>query len=200
MNAIIILAAGASVRLGTPKQRLLFRGKSLLLHAIHEATATGSSPVIVVLGANALIIRQDIELEPVHIVYNPEWEAGMGTSIYAGMKALSDIAPRATSVLLMLCDQPFADRLLLSRLLAKKEETGRGIAAAAYATTLGAPVLLDQRYFNDLRMLQDGDGAKPLLNKYSHDVTSVAFPAGIVDIDTAADYAQLVNQDNCKNI
>lgn len=194
MTPIIILAAGASSRLGTPKQLVPYNGRFLLLHAIYEALATGS-PVIVVLGANANCIRPSIEREPVHVVVNPDWEAGPGTSISAGIKALDAQAPDANGVLLMLCDQPFADRCLLTALLKAKETSGKEIVACAYGSTIGVPVLFSHRYFDALQTLPPRKGAKSLLNLHSTDLTIISFPKGIIDIDTAKDYERCLQHD-----
>src|SRR5947208_14502915 len=86
---VVILAAGASTRLGVAKQLLAFRGRSLLRHAVEEALASGCRAVVVVLGAHAARLQEDIDELPALVVLNPRWSEGMGTSIRAGIEALA---------------------------------------------------------------------------------------------------------------
>lgn len=78
--AIIILAAGASTRMGTPKQLLPYQGCSLLRYTIESAMASVCQPVVVVLGANAQQIASEVNQSSVMVVENPDWHLGMGSS------------------------------------------------------------------------------------------------------------------------
>src|ERR1035437_6793844 len=109
MPGIIILAAGSSGRLGSPKQNLIYKGQTLLQGAIETAVASACEPVIIVLGANENVIRQSIEGSNATIVYNADWQEGMASSIRVGITALKKINPESDAVILMLCDQPFVD-------------------------------------------------------------------------------------------
>ena len=80
MTGLIILAAGQSARMGQPKQKLLYKGESLLQHVVHAALNSTCRPVIVILGAYADTISADIEGEPVVVIHNPNWEEGMASS------------------------------------------------------------------------------------------------------------------------
>ncbi|GAA0557665.1 nucleotidyltransferase family protein [Chitinophaga japonensis] len=191
MTGLILLAAGASTRLGAPKQDLLYQGKTLLQHAIQVALSTNCTPVIVVQGAHALVISPEIPQERVTIVENPEWQEGMASSIRVGVTALEQRAPLATGVILMLCDQPLVDAEHLNNLVQKKLETGKSIVASYYNNTLGVPVLFDQSFFPHLQALKGQEGAKKLLYQYEQEVAAVPFPQGSVDIDTMTDYQQL---------
>ena len=192
MTAIIILAAGASARLGRPKQLLAYRGKMLLQHAVDEALDTSAASVIVVLGANAGAIRPAIADRAICIVENREWSNGMGTSIRAGVKSAMQLQPAIHNVLLMLCDQPLATRGFLQHMIEAKGDAGNCIAAAAYNSTLGAPVVFGSDYFESLMALPDDAGAKQLLQKYRSQVVPVPFAGGAVDVDTAQDYERLI--------
>lgn len=79
-TGIIILAAGASKRLGTPKQQLPFQNKSLLQNVVHTAAQAGTMPIVVVLGAFATQIKQELIAEKVYTVVNPHWPTGMASS------------------------------------------------------------------------------------------------------------------------
>jgi molybdenum cofactor cytidylyltransferase len=106
MTGIIILAAGSSSRMGTAKQNLNFKARTLLQTVIETAMASKCQTVAVVLGANAELIAPTIKNEPVHILINKNWSAGMGTSISYGLSQLLNLQPELISVLFMLTDQP----------------------------------------------------------------------------------------------
>ncbi|MCC9168563.1 nucleotidyltransferase family protein [Pontibacter harenae] len=194
MTGLVILAAGASTRLGEPKQRLLFKEKTLLQHAVHTALASGCEPVVAVLGANAESIKAEIQDQPVAIVCNEAWAEGMASSIRCGLTNLLTTQPNLENCIFVVCDQPFMDATLLKTIVDTKAEAGRGIVASAYKNTLGTPVLFDKTYFSDLLSLKGQEGAKKLLFKYNNAVASVPFLLGAIDIDTAADYAALKAQ------
>lgn len=191
MTGLIILAAGASTRLGSPKQQLIYKGRTLLQHCIDMALASNCSPVIVVLGAHSMVISPEIPSERVSVVQNPDWEEGMASSIRAGITALQQKAPDATEVIFMVCDQPYVDTDHLNNLVRQRLDTGKGIIASYYNDTMGVPVLFDQGFFPALLSLKGEEGAKKLLYRYEQEVAAVPFPQGSVDIDTLADYHSL---------
>jgi molybdenum cofactor cytidylyltransferase len=191
MTGVIILAAGSSSRLGTAKQNLVYQGQTLLQRAIETALVSICQPVIVVLGANENVIRPTIEEMPVNIISNADWQEGMSSSIRLGIKEIQKTEPNIASVILMLCDQPFIDFSILNVLVKTQTNNGRDIAACAYNDTIGAPVLFDVVYFEDLLLLKGQEGAKKLLVKYSDKVVSIPFPLGSVDIDTIEDYEKI---------
>jgi molybdenum cofactor cytidylyltransferase len=190
MTGIIILAAGSSSRLGTPKQNLIYKDQTLLQRAIETARVSECNPIIVILGANATVIRPTIQNSAINIIQNPDWQEGMASSIRLGIMELQRIEPTITSIIVMLCDQPFVTPLLIDQLIQTKSE--KGIVACAYNKTIGVPVLFDAKYFSELLLLKGNDGAKKLLLKYPDDVATIPFPLGSVDIDTVEDYEKLL--------
>ncbi|PSL47797.1 molybdenum cofactor cytidylyltransferase [Chitinophaga niastensis] len=191
-TGIIILAAGASQRLGTPKQQLLFQNKSLLQNVVHTAQQTGGSPVIVVLGAYATQISQQLITEEVTVTVNPNWPVGMAGSIKTGLQQLLRIAPHVSSAFLLTCDQPFINPALLQNMHALKTTSGKGIVACSYNNTIGTPVLFDKTYFPLLQLLSGQEGAKIILQQHPHHVATLDFPQGAIDIDTSSDYERLL--------
>jgi molybdenum cofactor cytidylyltransferase len=161
----------------------------LLQRSINTAVSANRKPVIVVLGANADMVRPTIDNQLVHIIHNPDWEEGMASSIRCGIEALQTLEQETESIILMLCDQPFADAALLEQLINAK--TNNGIAACAYNDTIGTPALFDSTYFEELLALQGQEGAKKVLLKYLDDVVTVPFPLGGVDVDTEEDYEKI---------
>jgi molybdenum cofactor cytidylyltransferase len=192
MTGIIILAAGSSSRFGSPKQNLVYQGKTLLQRAIQTAlTSACCDCAVVVLGANEGEIRPNISDQQVNIIYNPDWQEGMASSIRLGIAQLLYLEPLVTSAILMLCDQPFVDPLLLYQLTERKTENDSGIVACEYKNTLGVPALFDKKYFFQLMKLTGSEGAKTVINAYPDDVMSVPFSLGAIDIDTIEDFERL---------
>ena len=93
-------------------------------------------------------------------------------------------------VILMLCDQPFADESIINQLI-KVALAGKKIAASSYNGTIGSPALFDQTHFDELLDLKGNEGAKKLLLKYEQVVAKVPFPLGMIDIDTIGDFERL---------
>lgn len=190
--AAIILAAGASRRLGQPKQLLVYEGETLLERANRLASEAGASPVITVLGAYFIEICAAIPQRDSVRVLNDKWEQGIAGSIHAGLHALDAIAPESPGVLLMTCDQP---RLTAAHLRALLDlfhtQTEPAIVASAYASTLGIPATFPRGVFSDLLELRGDQGARALLVNPPCSLISVEFPGGEVDIDEPADLAQL---------
>jgi len=189
ITGVIILAAGSSSRLGQPKQNLVYKDKTLLQRTIETAMASVCDPVIVVLGANSEAIKPTIVNTDAIIVQNNEWSEGMASSIRAGIVELRKISLDVKSVILMLCDQPFVDTYLLNLLILAKSK--QGITVTSYNDTIGAPVLFDAIYFDELLQLKGTEGAKKLIQKYPDAVIEIPFPLAGVDVDTIEDFERL---------
>ncbi|MHB8208936.1 nucleotidyltransferase family protein [Mucilaginibacter sp.] len=190
MTALIILAAGASSRLGQPKQNLLFQHKTLLNRAIETGLASTCRPVIVVLGANTDVIEA-IDQDDVKAIYNNDWNEGMASSIRLAIKEIES-DNKIDQAFIMLCDQPFVTAALIDTLLQKQKETGKPIIACTYNNTIGVPVLFNRALFAELLLLKGHDGAKKILQTHQHDVITVPFEHGSIDIDTKEDYTRLL--------
>ena len=102
-----------------------------------------------------------------------------------------NLAPDLDAVVLLTCDQPFVTAPVLGQLIQLRLTSGKPIIASAYAETLGIPALFDQSCFPDLLGLKGDSGAKKIILARPHDVVLFDFPAGAIDIDTAADYKKL---------
>lgn len=193
-TAIIVLAAGASTRMGRPKQLLTYGGRTLLRNAAEMAAASLCRPIIVVLGAYADQLQSEIDGLPVQQVVNERWTEGMGSSIRAGLEALKhcDREGAAKAVVLMLCDQPFVTAAVINNLVTAFRQNGTGIIASEYGGTVGVPALFGQEYFADLAALSGAAGAKQIIAAHTSDVVRVPFPQGATDVDTPEDYRQLL--------
>lgn len=188
MNAAaLIFAAGGSSRLHTPKQLVRFRGETLLRHAVRAALSSRCSDVIVVTGAHGERCAAEVAGMPVTIQHNPRWAEGLSSSIRAGMAVVAERVLLPDCVVLLVCDQPGLEPDLINRLLETHLLTGNGIVASHYAEVLGVPALFAANYYPALTALEGDRGARQLFQQFADDCGSVAFPAGIRDIDTPAD-------------
>ncbi len=190
-TGLVLLAAGGSTRLGSSKQLLRWKGRSLLRRAAETALASGCHPVVVVLGAEAGVHRAELEGLPVRAVENACWREGMGGSLRLGMEALRE-APTLEAVVLMVCDQPAVSPEHLTALVRTHQEQGRPIVASGYAGTVGVPALFDQSLFAELEAVPASAGARPLLTKEPGRVAVVPLPGGELDVDTPEDVERLL--------
>jgi molybdenum cofactor cytidylyltransferase len=186
----VILAAGDSSRFGKPKQLVAFRGQPLLDRAIIAASAAGCRPIIVVTQNAADAISQLVATHDPIAVENPDWSEGIAASIRLGVQRLLQVAPDIQSVVLMVCDQPFASHAVVTNLIQQWAETRKSIVASAYSNTLGVPALFDRSCFPKLLQLRGDTGAKSVILKNLARVATMPFPEGNYDIDTAADLAE----------
>lgn len=193
---LILLAAGASTRMGCPKQLLLYQGRSLVRYMAEIAIFTHCEPITVVLGSNADRIRQEINDLPLHIVENKQWSAGMSSSIRAGMKKLTTVNQHLDAVIVTLGDQPMLTSSKLNQLIETYQITQSSAIASAYANTLGVPALFSHILFPELLNLTAKVGAKNLIERYIEQVEQVSFPEGAFDLDTPEDYQQLCSKQN----
>lgn len=189
--ALLLLAAGSSSRLGQPKQLLEYRGEILIRRMLKIAMKSGCAPIAVVLGANASLIEEKIWDLPVQSVHNKDWEHGMGKSLSVGVKALLEQTSSLDALLLMVVDQPFLSNSHLEKLITLFQKNNSVIVASQYGKTVGVPAIFPASLFGELIQLDGPKGAKPILNKYSSQITSIFFPKGHVDIDTPQDWQAL---------
>ena len=179
----MILAAGASSRLGHPKQLVEVGGERLLDRAVRVATEAGLAPLVVVLGAEAKRVSEVCDLRRVWVVVNARWAEGMGSSIREGVELVEGFA-EVSGVVVMTCDMPGVTPEHLSALRAEPGET----VASRYAGRCGVPGYFPRAVFPELRGLSGDTGARELLR--SARAVKLA-DGGELDIDTAEDVKRL---------
>lgn len=186
--AAVVLAAGASTRLGRPKQLVRIGGQPLVRRAARAALAAGCRPVVVVLGAAGRVVDGALTDLPVRRVRNPRWMDGVGASIACGVRAAAAGGPAGppAGCIVLPCDQP---RLTAGVLTALIERFAAGNVAAVvcrYGGTTGPPALFGAALFDRLSALTGDRGAKRVLRGCAA-VAVVDFPGGSLDVDTDAD-------------
>jgi molybdenum cofactor cytidylyltransferase len=189
---IVILAAGVSSRLGSPKQLLSYNGKTLLRHAVDEATNSNADFVVVVLGANADLLLKEIDATKASVIENKEWEEGMASSIRTGLKMLLKQQVQVDGVIFMVCDQPFVSSVVLNNLINSYKETGKPVVASDYGEVTGPPAFFHQSFFTELMQLKGDEGAKRIIQQHKNETATIPFPEGRIDIDREEDYEKLV--------
>jgi molybdenum cofactor cytidylyltransferase len=189
--AAVVLAAGGSTRFGKPKQFALFQGETLIRRVVAAAIEAGCAPVVAVTGEASAQVTLELTGLTVSIAMNPRWSSGLGSSIGVGVQRAMDLAADLDASLLLTCDQPFVTAAVLGQIIQLRLASGKPIVASAYAATLGIPAMFDRSCFADLLRLEEDSGAKKMILARLHDVVSFDFPAGEIDIDTAADYEEL---------
>ncbi|MDZ4278492.1 MAG: nucleotidyltransferase family protein, partial [Dehalococcoidia bacterium] len=128
----VILAAGASTRMGQPKQLLAYRGRPLLQRVVDAALASSLDEVVVVLGHRAEEVRAALELPPddrIRLVVNPDYAAGQSTSLRCGLRSASS---SATGAAVLLGDQPHVSAALIDRIAQAFRSADRPIVRPVY--------------------------------------------------------------------
>lgn len=180
--ACAVLAAGASRRLGAPKQLLPLRGRPLIAHIVEAACASVAAQVAVVLGAHADEIAPAFAGTRAQSLHNPRWPSGMASSLHTAVYWAQRSG--AEALLLCACDQPLLTSAHLDALCALQRT-----AASLYRDALGVPALVEARHFERLLAIEGDRGAAPLLRS-GIEVAAVPWPDGALDLDTAEDVAR----------
>ena len=190
---VILLAAGASSRMGKPKQLLEYEGSPLIVRAASAALASSAWPIVVVLGANAPLIRPFLRRLPVLIAENTQWAEGMASSLQTGLALLDRFSLSLDGARIGVCDQPHFSAAVISKLIAAVS-VDKTIASACYGGRLGVPALFTRKYFSELRELKGADGARQVLAAHMEKVAAIDFPELAIDVDTPADYESLLDK------
>ena len=183
-DVIVILAAGEASRFGSPKQLAEWHGRPLIRFVAEEALAA-CSDVIVVIGAHAPSVRRALEGVSCRIVENSEWQRGPGSSLKAALERSSSEA-----VLVTLVDLPQVTREHFTRLL----KTEGPLVASRWNASFGAPAVFRSPFIEALKRIDDGAGAKSVLQANLSQVSFVDCPEAALDVDERATLDSLREQ------
>jgi molybdenum cofactor cytidylyltransferase len=181
----IVLAAGASTRMGADKLLLVVGGEPLLRRSVRVALAGGLDPVIVVLGPGAAAPRNAIDGLPCTVAVNLDPARGLGSSLAAGMAV---VPPDAAAAVVTLPDMPRVTAEMISALASRWRATGAPIVLSDYAGTVAPPVLYARPLFPELSALDGESAGKAIVERHGSEAVHVAWPASVLsDVDTPAD-------------
>ena len=190
---LLLLAAGASKRMGSPKQLLEWGNETLIEYQIKTLLDT-DHPLSVVLGANSEEINSVINSLPIEIYKNEDWEQGMGGSIAFGVRQLLEIDSTIDGILISLIDQPLLTKVHFKKMLdLYRKGKGQIIVSHSKNGWLGAPVIFDKKYFDELLKLEGDEGAKLITSKYKNSVQLIDGDEILKDMDTPKVYNELLN-------
>jgi len=193
MIAAVVLAAGASRRMGRAKMLLpLPGGKSVLAASVEPLLEVGLERVVVVLGGEAERVRREAGLpeDPrVCLVVNERWREGMSTSLRRGLDAASD----AEALLVVLGDQPGITAERVRRVVAAYRP-GALLVVPIQGTQPAHPVLFSRKLYGELEALAGDVGAREVVRRHWDEAVRLELPP-LADIDTPEDYRALRGAD-----
>lgn len=188
----LVLAAGASARMGRDKLLLRLGGEALLRRAARIALEAGLAPVIAVLGPAAAAARAALAGLPCEPVVNPDPSRGQGSSLAAGIAALP---PDAAAVVVTLPDMPRVSAAMIAALVARWRETGAPLVLSEYAGTQAPPALYARPLLAELAGAAGasvGSPGKAVAAAHRAAAAVLPWPAeALLDVDTPEDLAAL---------
>jgi molybdenum cofactor cytidylyltransferase len=190
MVGAIILSAGKSERMGSPKALLQYRGQSFLARILSAVASARMVPAIVVAGHHYDEISRAFPNN--QIVFNPRYEYGMSTSVQAGIRALPAGLKGAA---VFLVDHPMIDRQTIE-ILSDRLAPGR-IVVPVHDGRRGHPVIFAAELFDEILNLSSEQGLNSVVRRLPERVAEVFVEnAGVLrDIDTPEQFAQLLGED-----
>ncbi|MET0299943.1 MAG: nucleotidyltransferase family protein [Flavitalea sp.] len=185
--AIVVLAAGASQRMGERKQLLNTGDKTFLEHSLH--TAKSITPcTVAVLGAYSEEISANTNLGEIQTVINHDWQTGMGSSIKKGLEYCLLHFKHPDAILFTTCDMPDINGEYLRRMIGIYSEGLYRILATAHGSSAGIPTLFDNSLFAALSLIDNERGAKNIISRNRKNTLVLDPGKAAADIDTPAQY------------
>jgi molybdenum cofactor cytidylyltransferase len=193
MIAGLILAAGESSRMGTPKATLTYRGRTFLEWILQTLQEAGLERIAVVLGHQAEDIQRQTKIEPAQVVINLDYRSGQTSSLQVGLRSL--MAEELEAVLLCLVDHPAVAAETVRTIVATFQQSGAPVVIPTYQGRRGHPVLIGRQVFAELLELACDAGADSVVRRYRPATQFVAVEdEGIVmDVDDPESYRRLTS-------
>ena len=183
MISAVVLAAGASTRMGRPKLLLPFGGEPLIRRAVRHVSAAGFDDVLVVVGSEHAAMLDALEGLPIRHAVNLQFASGMGSSFRTAVEHLPD----SDAAMFALADQPFVSTNEYRTVLDTYRQRASPIVSVRYGEVMAPPHLFEREFFPELAELQHG--ARPVLHRHIARTTILRFPPDLlVDVDTPDDY------------
>jgi len=191
----LLLAAGASSRLGQSKQLVEFDHQPLLRRTLKTLLHSHLNYTLTVLGARAQEHLAVIEHMATDTCINEDWKKGMGHSLKFGMLRLLEAQPVLDGVLIAVCDQPFLTTAHIDGLLDQFAHSRDSIVASEYKGIQGVPAIFPQAHFGELMSIGDEAGARKVMATHADRVILRHLEKGEVDLDTPEDLKHLRRKD-----
>jgi len=188
---VLVPAAGASTRLGQPKQLVRLGGRPALHRVVTQAVALAGHAVTVVIGAHARELTRLLTHSPASVIVNRDWEEGLASSIRFGVQSLP---PACDAVLILLGDQVAVSAEDLRRLASAWKGQDSVIAASVYQRRVGVPAIFPRWCFDELTRLRGDRGARAVLERNAYRLVHVPMPNAGIDLDTPDDLAALAER------
>src|SRR5215467_1037717 len=188
----VVLAAGMSRRMGTPKQLLRIEGQTVLELTLGNVRSSQVDEIVLVLGFAAEAVEKETPISNVNVVRNADYEQGMGTSLRSGLAAVNQAASAA---IIVLADQPFVQPATLNKLMECHRGRRAQIVIPTFRGFRGNPVLLDRSVFAELRSLSGDVGCRAIFGNHTEDIYKLPVddPGILLDIDSRDDFMALTN-------
>jgi len=185
----VVLAAGASTRMGRNKLLFALQGVSVLRRAVGQAAAAGLDPVLVVLGHEAEHARRELDGLAVQTTLNPAYLQGINGSLRTGVAAL----PADTqAAVVMLADMPFVTSDMLATLVQRFRNGSAPLVISEYAGVNAPPMLYRRSLFPELLALSGEGCGREVVRRHRHEAEVVAWPASaLADLDVPGDYDRI---------
>lgn len=185
----IVLAAGRATRMGGHKLLLPIGGLPMLHRVVEASLNSRAAQTVLVVGHDAEAILEAMEGWPVTVVVNPDFAAGMSTSVRAGLLAVD---PACDAALFLLGDQPFVTAGLLNTLIEHFAQSGKSVIRPSVGTHPANPVLIAAELFPEVLQERGDVGARRVLERHASEVLLVPVddPHVCVDIDSPEEYEE----------
>lgn len=197
--AVVVLAAGNAKRLGQSKQLLPWGNSTLLGNVVRNVLAAGAHKFFVVLGAYSNEIIEKINLSEVTVLINENWQQGLGSSMASAITEIDNKYSEVNAVLLVLADQPFISSIHLNAMIKLHLTEKESIIITRKEDYMGVPVLFPRKFFTELMLLSNDEGAKQIINRNKDWVKEVVSKDDTADIDTFEVYEALYEIFKSKN-
>lgn len=182
----VVLAAGASTRMGANKMFFELEGETILRCAVCRAAAAGLDPVVVVLGHEADRALWELSGLPCQPVVNPDYARGINVSLRTGIAALP---ARAVAVVVLLADMPFVTAQMIATLIERYRESSAPLVVSDYDGVNAPPVLYDRSLFGELGAMEGQGCGKQVVKRHQSEAVVVSWPAAVLtDLDVPDDY------------
>ena len=181
----IVLAAGASTRLGRNKLFVELEGESLLRRAVRQVSNAGLDPVVVVLGHEADRAREELVGLQIEPVLNADYLQGVNSSLRAGITAVS----QATAAVVVLADMPFVTTAMITTLVDRYRTSSAPLVISDYGGVNAPPMLYDRSLFSELLSMQGEGCGKQVVKRHRDEALAVLWPEeALTDLDVPEDY------------